>query len=138
MDSILSIAFIVAGSIALPFSIYFYLMFKKMKYWPKCKGTVIERIVKFTSDQSDGHTHSHPVFGLKYKYKVLDQDYIGVSSIMSSLNKKYKIDDQINVAYNPNNYQESDHFEKFHSRLYLFFFIPGIIFLAVGIKGVIW
>lgn len=78
---------------------------------------------------------SQRVYGLKFAYRIDGREYSGISSITSTLNEKYKVGDDMIVAYNPDKCTESDQYEGYYEYLHLALLIPGLIFLVIGIIG---
>ena len=134
MDPIISLTFVVTGAIAIGLSWYVFIKTRKIKNWPKCQGLVYEIVTDNIELQNSGQSRKRPTFGLKYKYEISGKEYLGASSLKTSYNKKYKINDTIMVAYNPSNPQESDQYENYLGRVYLFLLVPGLILLFIGLK----
>lgn len=134
MDLIISLAFVIAGAIAIGLSGYVFIKTQKLKNWPKCQGIVYDIDTDNSDNLNSGQSKRRPTFGLKYKFEISGKEYLGASSLKTSYNKKYKINDSITVAYNPSNPQESDQFENYLVRVYLFLLVPGLILLLIGLK----
>lgn len=97
---------------------------------------VTELIVDYSVTHEGSSTQDgQRVYGLRFTYRIGGQEYSGTSSTKSTLNEKYKVGDEMIVAYNPDKYAESDQYETYYAYLHLALLIPGLVFLAIGIIG---
>jgi type IV secretory pathway VirB6-like protein len=121
------IVFILAGLvISTVVSAYVYRTVHVKTKWIRHSATVTG-----LDDDTDG------TCSLRYRYEYGGKRHDGVSSSCSSANRRYRIGDPVPIVIDPSDAATSDKYEEIFGYLHIILFALGLLFVAMGIVGLI-